>query len=666
MKMIIGWIGTIGIWAGFFICLSAILLSLLIIIRKIQGGTKRLNALLLLQTAFLCLAVIPLAILLLSNAFEYPLVFNAIEKSMPWMQKLGGLWSGQAASLLFWSALMSFAALISMRIAEQIPKKSYVPFICLIFEFTLLFFIAPNIFHTHPFEKTWILPDGTNIAAIIPPAGAAAGVPLDGIGLNPSLRHPSMLLHPPFLYLGLIFFFIPYSFAISSLITGDKSNQWIRAVYPFALLAFIFLTIGMFLGSWWAYTILGWGGFWSWDAVEISGLLPWLLSLGLIYSMVIHLGGFPNGKWIIILSTLIIILILFGILLTRSGIIESVHVYVSGAMGPLLTVLILIHFFLSAFFLPKRWGTLSQKSGRHTTTLPLRIVTLLNIGLLFLAGLYLFGQTLPLTSQLFLQEKMQFTPAQYQFYSSPLIILLIILAGFFPVSRLAHANFQQFKMTIVSIFSASLFVTLIVLLIIPIPATIALGIWSTLFLIINWLFTFWTDIAKPFFLKQNPSGLKFHFSFGFILIHLAFALFCIGILGVVNYSSHQDYELQIGKPLQENGGMMTVTSVNNFINLQGRPQYEVSISFKDKWDGSLTFKPSVEYYPKMDSFYAKPATRAGVLQDVQVVLNSIPATFNAEVHIRLSTFPLMSWIWMGGILMALGGLLTWFYQRKNM
>ena len=286
-----GLAGYLGLTGAFIICISLIIISLSLQFFKVPALERYARLLTHIQTTMLGLAVLSLGVLLQKDAFEYETVFNAAEKAMSAFERIGGLWSSQASSLLFWSFIMSAAASLSILLAKRISSVKHTITVLLVFEFTLLFFILPDVFFSNPFQKTWLLPTGAISAAVFPPQGASLLAPLDGQGMNPSLRHIAMLLHPPTLYLGLIGFFIPYAFALSALLHGDEQLSWVKFIFPVVITSWIFLTIGMLLGSWWAYTILGWGGYWGWDAVEISGLLPWLLSFGLVHSINMQLRG---------------------------------------------------------------------------------------------------------------------------------------------------------------------------------------------------------------------------------------------------------------------------------------------------------------------------------------------------------------------------------------
>ena len=180
---------------------------------------------LIIQFICLAMAVLSLGGLLLNNAFEYPIVFDSVEKSMPWIQKLSGLWSGQSSSLLFWSFILSGVILLISGITKRLIDDRFSIIVSLILGIALIFFLAPVLILSNPFEKLWQLADSSTLAAVFAPAGAGLIVPVDGVGMNPSLRHIAMLLHPPFLYLGLVGFFVPYAVSLAALIKGERKQN---------------------------------------------------------------------------------------------------------------------------------------------------------------------------------------------------------------------------------------------------------------------------------------------------------------------------------------------------------------------------------------------------------------------------------------------------------
>ena len=380
----------------------------------------------------------------MNNAFEYPIVFDSVEKSMPWIQKLSGLWSGQSSSLLFWSFILSGVILLISGITKRLIDDRFSIIVSMILGIALIFFLAPVLILSNPFEKLWQLADSSTLAAVFAPSGAGLIVPVDGVGMNPSLRHIAMLLHPPFLYLGLVGFFVPYAVSLAALIKGERQTKWVELLMPVTLAAWIFLTLGMVLGSWWAYTILGWGGYWGWDAVEIAGLLPWLLSFGLIHSLRMQLSGKDYLRWIVVFSGLIFISILSGILITRSGILESVHAYSAGVMGPVLSVFIIVSLLLYLFFIIKRSSMLKLNAAQNRSTFSDLVIRIFNYLILALVLLFFIGQTFPLTSEILTGTQITWTAEQYELYSSPLLISLLIVTAFCPLSSLYEKHNQEF------------------------------------------------------------------------------------------------------------------------------------------------------------------------------------------------------------------------------
>ena len=662
---LLGFIGFLGLTSAFIICLSLIVLSIVQHTRKSSNFINIFHVLIYVQTTLLGLALLSLNILLQRNAFEYSVVFNSIEFAMPWYQKLGGMWSGQASSLLFWSFIKSAASLLSVHLARRFSYDLTIPYIVLIFECTLIFFILPDALFFNPFEKIWTLPSGTITYAFFTPLNATPLVPVDGQGMNPGLRHVAMLLHPPFLYLGLIGFFIPYSFALSSWIQNDKTTKWVGLIFPYVLAAWICLTIGMFLGSWWAYTISGWGGYWGWDAVEISGLLPWLLSFGLVHSMHMQVRGRPSMKWIHLFSLGIIILILLGILITRSGILESVHSYTSGAMGPALTVLIILHILAVIIISHKYRPIFIKEQANQSASYPKKLIKWFNICLLILVAIILFGQTLPLSSQLITGEKRSFSQSDYETASSPLLLVLVILTGLYPIARFKDADEKKFKRLLGGLILISAFCPLFMLVFSPANIYTLLGFWAAAFLMCSWIYAFGCRILFPFFARfKKKEQFSKRMGLGSIVIHLGFAVMVFGILGVENLSSSYDVYLRKGDEVPVGGFMILGQTERNTITEYNIERYEFSVTAYTPTGSARELTPIIEYYPKTGVFNSLPAIYNDFIYDLKIVIHQLPNTMIEKTGLYIAIFPLMSWIWVGGMLMVIGGFLTLFARRK--
>ncbi len=666
----LGLVGYSGLALGLGFALIGLLEGTFSLIKKDNVYVSIHTILLFIQFVCLAIAVVSLGSMLLNNAFEYPIVFDSIEKSMPWFQKLSGLWSGQSSSLLFWSFILSGAILIISRMTKKMIDDQFSIIVSLILGFALIFFLTPVMILSNPFEKLWQLADGSTITAIFAPAGSGLIVPIDGIGMNPSLRHIAMLLHPPFLYIGLIGFFIPYAISLAALIRGEKKTKWVGLLMPVALAAWICLTIGMILGSWWAYTILGWGGYWGWDAVEIAGLLPWLLSFGLIHSLRMQLSGKNNLRWIVVFSGLTFISILSGILITRSGILESVHAYSAGVMGPVLSIFIFVNLLLYLFYYIKRSYLLKSNSGKSRMTFPDMVIRIFNYLIVALVFLFFLGQTFPLTSELITGTQITWTAEQYELYSSPLLSLLLIVTGFCPLSTLYEEHKQEFWRNLKFAFAASLFITLLLFTKTKISFFDVSGFFAVIFLIFSWVdplfFQFLnlpTEVASTIQKKSRFLGL------GTILVHIGLGLMCLGIMCQEALSESYEIRISDGDQVDIAGFQFSIQESNQLISPEGTKFSEVSFSIQEEHDGVFNLTPDLEYYPKMEMLYARPAISSNLKRDIQIILNNWKDDEGGKFGVHITLTPLMTWIWIGGIVMSFGGIFSlvqpWVFRKKN-
>jgi cytochrome c-type biogenesis protein CcmF len=228
-----------------------------------------------------------LLFLQLTNRFEYAYVYQTTDASMPLYLKIAALWGGQAGSLLFWVWLLSgfiFLAFLRKRKLE----KALFPWAIVVSSVILGFYILLTLLFENPFLRYFINMNGDVTTSLIQPPFTLPVTPELGMGLNPLLHHLGMVFHPPMLYLGYVGFIIPFVYTIASLITGREDDLWIRSSQKWSLTAWLFLTIGLVLGSRWAYDVLGWGGYWGWDPVEVSALMPWLTSTAYLHSSMLQ------------------------------------------------------------------------------------------------------------------------------------------------------------------------------------------------------------------------------------------------------------------------------------------------------------------------------------------------------------------------------------------
>ncbi|MBM3136941.1 MAG: hypothetical protein FJZ98_02010, partial [Chloroflexi bacterium] len=496
------------------------------------------------------------------------------------------------------------------------------------------------------------------IEAVFAPAGSGLIVPVDGQGMNPSLRHPAMLTHPPTLYIGLVGLFVPFALALAGLASGDKEHTWVRKAYPVVVISWVFLTAGMFLGSWWAYTILGWGGYWGWDAVEIAGLLPWLLSFGLIHSMQMQLRGKDFLRWIYVFSGLIVFFILSGILITRSGILDSVHAYSTGVMGPVLSVLIFLNIVPYVFFFFKRGMHTHQTKISEANSIAEMLARLFNVSLIVLVLIYFVGQTFPLTSQLFSGQKINWTQDMYERLSSPVLLAVMGLTALFPLADEKKGKVIGNTRLTVLLLVASSFLPIYLLFNTPISLYGAFGFWVVNFLMIAWLVKLTGEIVKkkPIFLKA--------FSLGMVLIHLGLGFTAFGILGSENLSRQYDISIDVGEQKEVGGLSLTGQNREMKITEMRSEIYLFNILLQDEVGGKKILTPDLEYYPKLQILYARPAIDSNLAGDVQFILSEWESSIGSGAGVRVNVQPLIIWLWIGGIMMTLGGSVLLFTGKK--
>ncbi|MEE9215987.1 MAG: cytochrome c biogenesis protein CcsA, partial [Anaerolineales bacterium] len=311
----------------------------------------------LLSWPMVSVAALAIILLLVGARYDIAYVAKVTSNAMPTYLKITALWGGQEGSLVFWSWLMAaFASAVGLRKWER--DRDLLPWVIVVTMITLAFFLSLIIFFENPFSRIWITAEGGQAAAFFRPEGAHAAAPPDGQGLNPLLRHPGMIIHPPMLYLGFVSFVIPYAFAMAALVVGRSDDRWIRVTRRWTLVAWLFLALGLILGGRWAYDVLGWGGYWGWDPVEIAAFMPWLAGTAFLHSVMVQEKKGMLKHWNMLLIILTYSLVLFGTFLTRSGVLSSVHAFAQSAIGPMFFAFIGLSFIVSLWLLLKRWGEL--------------------------------------------------------------------------------------------------------------------------------------------------------------------------------------------------------------------------------------------------------------------------------------------------------------------
>ncbi|MFT3863311.1 MAG: cytochrome c-type biogenesis CcmF C-terminal domain-containing protein [Solirubrobacterales bacterium] len=363
-----------------------------------------------------CIVLIEIAFA--TNDFSFKIVAEHSSKETPMFYKLAAMWSSQEGSLLLWAFVLSVCASLALY-ATRHKLREIVPWANAVMMAIGAFFIGLMLFapEVNPFH-----------------AYAADQVPRDGIGLEPLLQHPSMMIHPPMLYSGYVAWTVPFAFAIGALITRRVDAEWLRATRRFALIAWTFLGFGLLLGARWSYSELGWGGYWAWDPVENAALMPWLLGTAFLHSIMVQEKRGMLKVWNASLIVATYSMCLLGTFLVRSGVLESIHAFGNDTVGPYLLAVIGIIVIGSTFLIVSRLDALRSDEKRIDSLISRESVFLINN--LLLVGMTVviaWGTFFPLISELFTGSKSSLAAPWFDQYTTPLAVILVLFTGIGPL-----------------------------------------------------------------------------------------------------------------------------------------------------------------------------------------------------------------------------------------
>ncbi len=619
---------------------------------------------LLLTFPLLTITVISIVILLINQNYEVQYVYNVTSSTMPLYLKVTALWGGQAGSLVFWAWLMSaFGSAVTLRKWDR--DLDLLPWVIIISSVTLLFFLIMIIAFENPFVRFWSLPSGGELVAMFGPRGSQLINPFDGRGLNPLLRHPGMVIHPPMLYLGFVSFVIPFAFGMAALITGRKDDRWIRLTRRWTLVAWMFLSIGLILGSRWAYDVLGWGGYWAWDPVENAAFMPWLSGTAFLHSVMIQEKRGLFKRWNMILVILTYSLVIFGTFLTRSGVLSSVHAFAQSAIGPMFFIYIGASFIISLAFLIKRWDEL-RSDGEMTSLLSRESLFLVN-NLLFMGILVVvfWGTVYPLISELITGQKVTVGPPFYTSTTGPLFAGLLLLMGIAPLSAWGHSTWKTLGKALWIPATGSL-ILLVVMIISGISSVGALiGITLASLAAFVTIYEFWRGMKA----RHKRSGENYlealwklttrnRRRYGGYIIHLSVVFMAIGIIGIELFQTETQGRLAPGESTTLAGYTVTFQNLAQFDVADGRNVARAVLTV------SKNGRDLGELYPRRDFYYDSqqpmtiPGVRSTIEDDLYIILVNWEQISSLGATFKVFHNPLINWLWFGGILLVIGSFIA--------
>ena len=659
------------IYFGYGTLLIALAASIVSIVAAYAGihknslaWTKSARNAMLVVFPLLSIASFCLIILLITNRFEVLYVYNVVSRSMPLYLKVAAVWGGQAGSLLFWAwTLSAFTAAVMLRKWER--DREFFPWVIIVTGITLIFFISMVIFVENPFRRIWLDLSGNEVIAMFPPQGATLLIPSDGYGLNPLLRHPGMIIHPPALYLGFTAFVIPYAFAIAALVTNRTDDRWIRVTRRWTLVAWLFLSLGLVLGSRWAYDVLGWGGYWAWDPVENSALMPWLTGTAFLHSVMIQEKRGLFKRWNMVLIILTYSLVIFGTFLTRSGVFSSVHAFAESAVGPLFFGFIAITLVASLALLLYRWQDLASE-GQMSSLLSREALFLLN-NLLFIGifAVTFWGVVFPLISELLTGQKITVGPPFYERATAPLFGGLIFLMGIAPLSAWGHSTVKTLGRTVWKPFVVSLVILGAIYLAGMRNWIGLLGFWLISFSLLVTLYEYLRGAAA----RSRSTGEKFAVSlwkiggrnrrrYGGYIVHIGLLLMGVGILGIELFQKETQNTISLGETMALDEYQVTFQSISVFDTDDGRNVARAVLQVAE--DGQVV----AELYPRQDYYYdsQQQVTVPGVLSslknDLYVLLVEWQVVSRQQATFKIYLNPLINWLWIGSLVFMLGAIMA--------
>ena len=574
------------------------------------------------QLATVGLGFAALASAFLASDFSVRYVAEHSNTALPWYYKLSAVWGGHEGSFLFWTLMLSIWTWAVSLTGRRLPNDIHgrvLGTLGLLNGGFLLFLLSVS----SPFERL-------------------IGGPAEGADLNPLLQDFGQIVHPPMLYLGYVGFAVAFSFAVAALLSGRLDAAWARWTRPWANVAWAFLTVGIALGSWWAYYELGWGGWWFWDPVENASFMPWLAGTALVHSLVVTEKRGAFKSWTVFLAITAFSLSLFGAFIVRSGVLTSVHAF---AVDPERGL------YLLCFVILVVGGALTLYGMRAPTIraraqywgVSREFMLLVNNVLLVLAlAVVLIGTLFPVAYEAATDGgKMSVGPPYYNYVFIPLALVLACFLALAPVSRWRHTPTLLFRnVGVAGIAALALGVVLPLVLSGAIAAGAVLAVGVGL----------WIAITHAFDVRKRRRTLTRGYA-GMVVAHLGFAVSVIGV-GVTSAFSHTvDARMNVGDTVQLNG----VEYRFNRIERIAGPNYTAE-RVELATDSGTTLYPEKRHYPARNQVMTEAGIAPGFLGDLYVSLGEqLP---DGSWGVRINDKPLVRWVWLGALLMAFGGVLA--------
>jgi len=654
-------IGIITTGAALVCALYAVIAALYGAVNHLDRWTLSARNAALLTWPLLMTACIGMIAAQVTHEYSIAYVWETTNNAAPLFFRLTGLWGGQEGSLLFWVLLMSTftAAAIALNWRSE---RRLMPWVVAFTMATLAFFLVLVIFYENPFARYWSVPGSTDtIKAVFAPIGGALFTPVDGKGLNPLLRHPGMIFHPPMLYSGFVGMTIPWAFAMAALASGQLNTNWIRATRRWALVAWLFLSIGLILGGRWAYDVLGWGGYWGWDPVENSALLPWLATTAFLHSVMIQEKRGMLKVWNMFLVILSFLLVILGTFNTRSGLVASVHSFAQSPIGVPMFIFLVGAVGTSLGLWIWRWRRGDLLSERKLDGLLSResLFILNNWVFMAITLLVAWGIYSPTFTQLLTGNQITLGTQYYQYFVVPLFGILYLLMGIAPLVAWKRASWTALG----SSLRPSLIITAVVVIVLAVtgsPLVAIVGYGVVVLAGITTLAEYYRGArARMKAHSENFTGALFTLfarnqrRYGGYLIHLGVVVIGIGIIGSTVFQQTTQQTIDPGQTITVGGYTLRYDDVFQATADDGRQMVIADATVFQNGQAVAQIRPRKDFF----SGGQEPMTIAGQYStlpaDFYVLLNDWSGN---RVTFKIYLNPLVNLVWWGGIVLIIGTL----------
>jgi len=592
------------------------------------------------------------------NNFSLAYVVEHSNRTLPGWYKFAALWAGQEGSLLFWSWLLSIWAFVAL-FANRKKHPELMPYVVVILGGIQLFFLMLNNFVASPFA----------LVGTISAAGATHVVRLaDGNGLTPLLQYGEMDIHPPMLYLGYTGFTVPFAFALGALLGRYPGEKWIHITRRWTMVGWAFLSVGILLGGHWAYKVLGWGGYWAWDPVENASLLPWITGTAFLHSVMMQEKRGMMRVWNVWLVFITYMLTILGTLLTRSGVVSSVHAFAQSSIGSWFVIFLAVIFAVcfGAYWMNRDY----LRTDNQLDSVVSRESSFLFNNLILLAAAFavLWGTLFPVFTEWFEGSKITVGPPFFNKVNVPIALFLLFLTGVGPLLAWRRTSLSSLKRNFAWPLGAGL-VAGIVAFILGDRNFYAL---MCLILAVFVTLTIFSEFFRGARVLSARSGANLFSSvgqltmrntrrYGGYIVHFGMVLIFVGISGQA-FNQNVQKEMRVGSQLQI--GPYTLVSQN--FDETSTANYNASRATIEVFKGNrsvMMLFPERRFYTASQLTQTIVALHSSLARDLYVVYaGRSPEDNTPVIHAYLN--PLVHWIWLGGLVLVLGTVLALIPSRQ--